>query len=336
MADILDELERLAGNVAEDLEDTITDTAKRWSALFGYTRDRAEDEIRRQRSDFARQGVSESYWDSIKDQKVADGYDKEAYEHELWRKSQDTGIKATQDEAQRKAAEDEDWCLVLGGQLSTADAVAEILGSLRNLHIMTGTSEQTSEAQSFILLDSSQKHALDSAAASRGIVPNCFKLSIAAKKLSQISRAPMLGLDTTLPQHRLDGPDVIARPAQTDVPVWYFFYGTLMEPERLAGLIGDQDTSDVEQKLLAAHVCGGRIRTWAGKYKALVDAPQTSIVGGKAFLVPTAEVEYALRMYETNAYEVVRCIIHTAEGSLPGCTFRFLQTAFLDDECGNF
>lgn len=34
--------------------------------------------------------------------------------------------------------------------------------------------------------------------------------------------------------------------------------------------------------------------------------------------------EDALRKYETNAYEVVRCTILTNFGEVKGCTFRFI------------
>lgn len=67
------------------------------------------------------------------------------------------------------------------------------------------------------------------------------------------------------------------------------------------------------------------METWGeGKYKALVDGPETSSMKGSAYLVMSEEHEDALRKYETEAYEVVRCVIEMNSTTVEGCTFRFV------------
>lgn len=91
-------------------------------------------------------------------------------------------------------------------------------------------------------------------------------------------------------------------PTQNQYPVWYFFYGTLGNPDVLKRLLG------VDPIYRPASVAGGEMIEWGGKYKALIDAPG-SAVEGVAFMVEREEVEDALRCYETDKDEVVRCEI---------------------------
>ena len=65
---------------------------------------------------------------------------------------------------------------------------------------------------------------------------------------------------------------------------------------------------------------------WAGKYKALVDGPANAYVDGSAYYVRTMEHEDALRSYETDNYEVVRCTISFKDEEVQGCTFPFVGT----------
>jgi hypothetical protein len=81
--------------------------------------------------------------------------------------------------------------------------------------------------------------------------------------------------------------------------------------------------------LVAAQIQHGRLRTWGGIYKALVNAPGCE-VNGWAHEVQSREQEDALRMYETAKYEVVRVEItfkdkDEQERVVLGCTFRFAR-----------
>lgn len=58
-----------------------------------------------------------------------------------------------------------------------------------------------------------------------------------------------------------------------------------------------------------ARVKGGRLSSWGGKYKALVDGQLEDVVVGRSVLVRNAEEEDGLRFFETEAYEIVRCRI---------------------------
>jgi hypothetical protein len=52
------------------------------------------------------------------------------------------------------------------------------------------------------------------------------------------------------------------------------------------------------------------MKMWGmGKHNALVDQPETNCLEGSAYLVRWEEPEDRLRKYETEAYEVVRCLI---------------------------
>ena len=95
-------------------------------------------------------------------------------------------------------------------------------------------------------------------------------------------------------------------------------HGTLADPNVLSQHLGLDKAPDY----VPAQVTGGRLRTWAGKYKAIVDAPG-EVVLGSAFLVKSRAEEDVLRFYETDKYEVVRCRITTHSGGMDGLTFRF-------------
>ena len=88
-----------------------------------------------------------------------------------------------------------------------------------------------------------------------------------------------------------------------------------------------------EQDLGPLHpssVSNGLLKTWGGKYKAIVDAGDKDIVTGVAYEVLNAEQEEALRAYETHQYELVRCNINFDDGrTVPGLTFRFVNVDLL-------
>ncbi|KAF2129170.1 hypothetical protein P153DRAFT_376434 [Dothidotthia symphoricarpi CBS 119687] len=148
----------------------------------------------------------------------------------------------------------------------------------------------------------------------------------ACKALSPISAYPTLGLDTSLP-HRRPQSTVCSGffPTQNQYPVWYFFYGTLANSSFLAELFcSPPGTIPV---LVPALIRGGKLRTWGGKYHALVNSPGSQ-VGGWAYEVLSQEQEDILCMYETAKYEVVRVDITLNESLgrrcvVQGCTFRF-------------
>lgn len=84
--DFLTELENMAINIGSDaahdlqLSDSVI---TRWQQLFRYTRADAISRIENHRSDISRRRVSDEHWDMVHCAKEADGYDREAYEHEV-------------------------------------------------------------------------------------------------------------------------------------------------------------------------------------------------------------------------------------------------------------
>lgn len=137
---------------------------------------------------------------------------------------------------------------------------------------------------------------------------------------------PFLGRDGTLPHHRPHFPASLTKQSASEYPAHYFFYGTLADPGLLERLLGIPASELLPLK--PAHLLDGRIRTWAGKYKALVDEPG-AVVGGFAYLCTSSDQEDALRVYEGDNYEVVATKLIVDGKEMIGRTFRF---AGFDDE----
>jgi gamma-glutamylcyclotransferase (GGCT)/AIG2-like uncharacterized protein YtfP len=80
-------------------------------------------------------------------------------------------------------------------------------------------------------------------------------------------------------------------------PMWYFFYGTLKDPSRLASVAGLEELPDV----IYAKVHHMKLRYW-GPYPVLVPGKASAVVEGVAWFAPSVEVINRLRAYETDAY----------------------------------
>lgn len=221
------------------------------------------------------------------------------------------------------------YLMRLGGPLSTPSQIQNIAHLPTSPVTIEGLADDGTAA-TFVRLPHTVVTHLSAWLTTAGVLahqrPAFIRLSEAEKDFSPDSPYPTLGIDTTLPQHRSNGSTATFRPFQDELPVWYFFYGTLGEPERLAGLLGLEE----RPVLLRAAVRGGAVRTWGGKYKALVDGAER--IGGWAYEVVSKEQEDALRAYETEKYEVVRCRIEVEGGEeVMGCTFRFADPVLLDE-----
>ena len=93
---------------------------------------------------------------------------------------------------------------------------------------------------------------------------------------------------------------------QDEYPVWYSFYGALVDPIFLTRLLSLSDTE--VPTLVSASIQNGMIETWNGRYKALVDGTSTDCVHGPAYEVTAREREDTSLIYETEKYEATRCI----------------------------
>lgn len=107
---------------------------------------------------------------------------------------------------------------------------------------------------------------------------------------------PTLGCDPTLPHHL---PSKLASPNEQDhnredmYLVTYFFYGSLVSPSRLSRLFAI--TSPQPPRLEPATLLDGKILTWVGAYRALVNCPGKR-VDRYVYPVMSTDQEDALRL----------------------------------------
>jgi hypothetical protein len=80
-------------------------------------------------------------------------------------------------------------------------------------------------------------------------------------------------------------------------PMWYFFYGTLKDPSRLASIAGLEESPD----FIHAKVHNVELRYW-GPFPVLVYGKVGGVVEGVAWFAPSVGVINKLRAYETKAY----------------------------------
>jgi hypothetical protein len=332
--DILQACEDLANNIAsfDPFECSDADIPKeqtqRWQDLFGFTEEEAIKELNCWRADFGRTSIPLSVWQEIIQEKKDLGFDKESYEYSLsprWlsRRAKTRGVNASSSSSSSFQARAESTYLVkLEGSIPDSSTLQQLAGLSTPPEVKTGQGDTT---ELFGVIDRQTKARLLSSLP-KGSSTTIISISRARKDLSRDSAYPTLGLDTTLPQNRPSSslPLQKTQPSNEEYPVWYFFYGTLADEERLGRLLGP----DHPLSLTPAWIAGGRLGTWAGKYKALVDDFDGGRVDGHAFLVQDQQAEDALRYYETGVYEVVRCDVHlqTPDGgadTVKGLTFRY-------------
>jgi hypothetical protein len=321
---ILAALEDMAGNADLAFSSISPADIARWQNLFGFDASEAKHHIETYRDDVFHSKISDELWEMIASEKEAEGYDREAYEFSLSYTPTPTSPAAQQQQQQAcpTKAETGTFLVHLDGVLDSAATIKEVAGMSETPALLKGVGE--AGLSDFAQIDAAAKARLLSWLARHhaGFRPTIVRLTMAKKDLCRHSMAPQLGVDTTMPQHRLQ--DSVSAPppapASGQYPVWYFFYGTLADPAVLRQHLG----LDEEPVFLPAYIQGGRIRTWGGKYRALVDAPGVEErMPGSAFLVENKEQEDALMFYEKEKYEVVRCRIGTEEGEMLGLTFRF-------------
>lgn len=323
--DLLSVCESLASNVLEHIATDTSDLQipesdiEHWRVLFKPTRAEAIEEITNWRLDFGREFLSQSAWETIMESECASGFKKESYKYSLARgwKPKRTHVSSADDSGM--------YLLRIQETLPTIRTVQDVLNTDK-LDIVSGLDDDGNSVQFCHMTAQMKNLFLSNLASSNNIQfrPTFIRVSIAAKNLSDDSRYPTLGIDSTLPQHRPQSTTECFRPAQNEYPVPYFFYGTLAEPTVLARVLGISDENNIEYQ--PAAVSGAALTTWANKYRGLVDSGPDDKVDGMVYLVRSREGEEALRIYETAKYEVVRCMIHlpSEPKSHMGLTFRLL------------
>lgn len=325
--DLLHHLEEFASNISGYEEEPTSEDVTRWHTLFGYSDDEAHNAIEALRANLDRKIVSEDQWNMIKGSKEADGHSRETWEHQLqlWTTSR-RSRKAVHTRSNDTAV----YVFQLKGPFDSITALERLTGV--KAEARSGENDDGNSAD-FARITGAQKRTIENwlSLASIAHRPMYIRLSQSPKELSPHSAYPTLGIDSILPLHRASSPEHSFAPAQTEYPVWYFFYGTLMVPEVLQKCI----SLPQPPIMVPAAIKGGRLRSWGRKYKALVDASAESEVRGFAYYVQSVEQEECLRFRETEAYEVVRTRILFSHGgvleeAVSGLTFRFRKVEELD------
>ncbi|RSM12568.1 hypothetical protein CEP52_002358 [Fusarium oligoseptatum] len=317
---LIDELEAMANAVSLTETEEIDSTICRWQSLFGYSAPEALDKISVFRASPRELIIYDSHWEMLRYQKEQENFDREAYEY--WcttaRKSYHSTTITKKDKQRLQATT---FLLKLEGPLQSVDAVAKATNMVSIQETMMA-SDSSGQSSSFCKVNGLEKIAIETFLSESNIHsafrPTFIRISVARKELSTNSIHPTLGVDSTMPQYRLSNDTDNSQPAQDEYPVWYFFYGTLAESETLSDLLG------IDPVYRDAKIPSGVLGSW-GSYKALVNDPSgRNTVYGKAFLVTSEEDEEALRLYETEAYEMVRCRIEMDDGEVvDGLTFRW-------------
>ncbi|KAH0444747.1 poly polymerase [Colletotrichum camelliae] len=329
--DILAELEVMASLALDQPKDAepLPADVQRWQRLFGYTHDEAVSKIKRHRSNLTRTVIDSSQWENIRVMMERLGYDKETFEYTYHRPDIEMEVPP---EMSHHAANllkfgSAKYLVKLEPPIDSPESI-RCLGLMPNApEVFRATNEDgytadfcpIGEKAKFLILQHFRQ-------IKSTFQPTIIRYNVAEKDLSKTSIHPTLGCDATLPQNRATGDDdERLLPAQDQYPVWYFFYGKLADADVLRELLGG------EADYRKASIKGGVLKTWGGKYKALVNAPDGKAprVKGKAFLVMDKELEDALRTYETDKYEVTRCLIEMADtiAEVRGLTFRFAGEA---------
>jgi hypothetical protein len=107
-----------------------------------------------------------------------------------------------------------------------------------------------------------------------------------------------------------------------DTPDWYFFYGTLMEPEWLAEIAGFDTLPD----MVPGYVFDSQIKYW-GPYPVLAQIKPTPghdppVVHGAMCYIPNVEAVRRLRDYETQHYKESAILVNSGAVSVTAWGYR--------------
>ncbi|KAK5462959.1 hypothetical protein LTS15_002671 [Exophiala xenobiotica] len=226
--DILAELETMATNVTEE-DDMVSDAdVQRWQILFGLTRSDSCNAIETYRGNFSRTRITDEHWNAVRSTQEAKGHNRESYEYSLTQTRKCTNMIPA-------PVERGSFIVQLTGPLHTAARIQKAATLSQVPALATGFGED-GEAR-FCEIDGAAKPRLLAWLAKHhsDFHPTIVRLSKAKKHLCPHTQAPMLGrMDLTLPQHRPDKATFEPTPLPDQYPVWYFFYGTLADPDVLS------------------------------------------------------------------------------------------------------
>ncbi|KAF2480675.1 hypothetical protein BDY17DRAFT_312525 [Neohortaea acidophila] len=173
--DLQQELEALAGNAynpdlaQQDTPEPISATIKRWQTLFGLSSGDAIDSIMAHRNNLTRARISDDHWQMVQRDKEAQGYDREAYEHELdvqKKKATVSNLLPTSEAVATAGALT--YLVQLNGPLATPETVKRVTGMTALPVVVRGESVEDGRAVSLCCVDEQAKQALLHWAASEG------------------------------------------------------------------------------------------------------------------------------------------------------------------------
>ncbi|KAF5576805.1 hypothetical protein FPANT_10764 [Fusarium pseudoanthophilum] len=229
-------------------------------------------------------------------------------------------------ERYRRKLEASKFLIKLEGPLNTTEAVAQAAGIPSPNGDAISATDSSGKVGSFLEINAVNKIAIESYLRAKPslntFVPTFILCNPARKDLSPISLHPTLGIESTLPHRRLQHLHDEPRPAQDEYPVWYFVYGDLAEEDILLELLGCEPRLQVKVQAF-----GGLLRRRGQSWAVINDPDGERCMPWMALLVETKAQEDMLRVYQTDAYEVVRCPIglRSEEGLIAGLTFRFIE-----------
>jgi len=92
----------------------------------------------------------------------------------------------------------------------------------------------------------------------------------------------------------------------------YFVYGTLMDPQMIADVLGLDQVPELRPAKLVGYSC----KLW-GQYPALQDGPQDAEVRGAVYHVQSVTDGKRLAEYETTSYRAKPCFVKYTDGKEP-------------------
>lgn len=160
------ELEALAGNAfdATDSNDAppepIANTMARWSKLFNLSQDDAVDRIMDHRNNLTRTRISDAHWDTVRQEKEAAGYDREAYEYELGLQKKKAQLPDILPSAESDANSSITYLVELSGPFDAVEKVQHAAGLEAPPPVVRGNSAEDHRPVSLCCVDAMAKTAL--------------------------------------------------------------------------------------------------------------------------------------------------------------------------------
>lgn len=160
------ELEALAGNAwnpsptPDHPSEPMSTTIQRWSTLFNLSPSDAVDRIVSHRNNLTRPRIPPDHWATIRTQKEAQGYDREAYEYELELQKRKANLPSLVPSADDEASRGITYLVELSGPLGTVEAVQRAAGMAERPEKVSGSSVEEGREVELCVVSSEGKNAV--------------------------------------------------------------------------------------------------------------------------------------------------------------------------------